>query len=188
MNKELKDILTKLELDKCKIESFDRGETTLDTFKNWTFSTVYDKFANECKIITFESVYFWTEQIYKTLMPVRKKCMNMFNYDLLPLDYDQCSVLNLWDCKTNNKIKQSIINKIWHICKKHNIPLKYIIRGEEDFNNVVEYTAIILFVESETSLLKFSDKQCDAIKYLRKYLKKKYNISDLRIYEYYNIK
>lgn len=125
----LQDILNDLEYDKVLVKSIDSGEKYLNEFTEWRFSTVCTPNLTKIKVITFYSRWHWNEQIYESLLDIRKRCMEKYGYDIIPIDFDMGVIFGFTIGNSPNGIHSNIsqhqINTIKHIYKKAGIKLKY---------------------------------------------------------------
>ena len=174
MNEKLKQILKHLEYDKIFIKTDDGYDNKyLNEFNNWTFTKAYSYKKNDYDdIIIFESNCAWNEQIWESLMPIRKKCLDVYGYDIIPLDFDMCSRFNFWDHNIDNYISKKYINKIRHIFNKSNIKCEYLIGNKEGImplikNEIYQRQKIINGIT-----YKFKRKQRYQERYLTKYFHK----------------
>jgi len=125
----LQDILNDLEYDKVLVKSIDSGEKYLNEFTEWRFSTVCLPNLTKIKVITFYSRWHWNEQIYESLQDIRKRCMEKYGYDIIPIDFDMGFIFGLTTINSpdgiHSNISQHQMNVIKHIYKKAGIELKY---------------------------------------------------------------
>lgn len=90
MNKQLETILKDLEYDKVFVKTIDGYDNKyLNEFENWSFTKVYSfEKKDYVDIITFNSNYAWNEQIWDSIYDIRKKCIQKYGYDIIPIDFD----------------------------------------------------------------------------------------------------
>lgn len=187
MNKQLETILNDLQYDKVFVETIDGYDNKyLNEFNNWSFTKVYSFEKNDfINIITFESNFAWNEQIWKSLYEIRKKCIQKYGYDIIPLDYDMCTIFDFWNNNIHTEnIKQSYINKIRHKYNKKNIFCKYILSNNIGIMPLINHEIYFKKIINNNTH-KFKKYQRYTEKYLSKYFNK-HNI-EFECWTYYNI-
>ena len=172
MNEQLKQILEDLEYNKVFIKTIDGYDNKyLNEFNNWQFSKVYSFEQHKViTVITFESGYAWNEQIIESLMDIRKRCIEKYGYDIIPLDADLCGGYFGYENKLYNNFTEHYINKIVHKFKNANIKPKYLLMSypENELNE-----SLIILIEQN---IKLNKKQKYCLYYLYKYFIKRYNV------------
>lgn len=189
MNKDLENILVDLEYDKVFVKTPDGYDNKyLNEFKNWRFTKAYS-FENHkiIDVITFESLYAWNEQIYESLQDIRKRCIEKYGYDIIPLDADMCGIFDFYDGNIYDNIDQKYVDIIRHKYKNTRVSAKYLIHNKRGFMCLINNEIYCTRKPIKEITKKYSKKQIYSTIYIDKYLWKKYKIS-FKCWTYYNIK
>ena len=187
MNKQLETILEDLEYNKVFVKTVDGYDNKyLNEFEYWTFTKVYSfEKKDYIDIITFKSNFAWNEQIWKSIYEIRKKCIQKYGYDIVPLDFDMYAKFNFYDYLPVCNIKQKYIDKIRHNFNKVSINCKYLIGNQEGIMPLISNETCIRIKPIKDITVKFKRHQKNNIYYLEKYFDKNHLLFEC--WTYYKI-
>lgn len=187
MNEQLKTILEDLEYDKVFIKTIDGYDNKyLNEFEHWLFTKVYSfEKKDYVDIITFYSHFAWNEQIWDSIYEIRKRCLEKYGYDIIPLDFDMCATFNFYDYPPNKNIRQKYIDKIRHNFNKVSIDCKYLIGNHEGIMPLINNEIYIRKKPIKDITVKFKRHQRRNEYYLQKYFNK--NHLSFECWTYYKI-
>lgn len=188
MNKQLETILKDLEYDKVFVKTIDGYDNKyLNEFENWSFTKAYSfEKKDYVDIITFDSCYAWNEQIWDSIYEIRKKCIQKYRYDIIPIDFDMYAKFDFFDCQPVCNLEQKYIDKIRHNFNKLSIKCKYLIgNNERGIMALINHEIYLTRKPIKNITNKLKRNQRYNRRYLKKYFDKKFQ--DFDWWTYYEI-
>jgi len=187
MNRQLEIILEDLEYDKVFVKTIDGYDSKyLNEFNSWAFTKAYSfEKKNYVDIITFKSNFAWNEEIWRSIYEIRKRCIEKYGYDIIPLDFDMYAKFNFYDYPPAYNIKQKYIDKIRHNFNKVSIDCKYLIGNKEGIMPLINNEIYIRRKPIKDITVKFKRRQRCNEYYLQKYFQK--NHLSFECWTYYKI-